>query len=213
MNQNQHDKSPARKRGRPPKSGRSSSETKQALIQSGLAHFTEFGFSSSGIDQVLKEVGVPKGSFYHYFSSKEDFGLAVIDSYNQYFKKKLDIHFLNEAEAPLQRLLNFVEDAKIGMARFDFRRGCLIGNLEREVTLLSAPLNQALSHVYEQWQSKLEQCLYTAIKAGDINKNVDSQQMAAFFWIGWEGAVSRCKLTQNTQPINTFMQQFLQLLR
>ncbi len=207
-----HTKSP-RKRGRPPKSGRSSSETKHALIQSGLAHFTEFGFSSSGIDQVLKEVGVPKGSFYYYFESKEAFGLAVIDNYNRYFQKKLDTHLLNEANPPLERLLHFVEDAKSGMAKFAFRRGCLIGNLEREITLLSEVYNQALASVYAQWQDKIEQCLQRAKTAGNIHRDVDANAMASFFWIGWEGAVSRCKLTQNTQPIDTFMQQFLRLMQ
>ena len=99
-----------------------------------LRYFTEFGFASSGIDQILKRVSVPKGSFYHYFANKEAFGNAVISEYSRYFAKKLDLHLLNKTIQPLKRIENFAHDAKQGMARYDFKRGCLIGNLEQEVT-------------------------------------------------------------------------------
>ena len=95
------------KRGRPAKSGRSSSQTKQALVQSGVEYFTEFGFAASGLDQILKKVSVPKGSFYHYFANKEAFGIAVIQEYSHYFAKKLDLHLLNETNKPLVRIESF----------------------------------------------------------------------------------------------------------
>ena len=66
---------------------------------------------ATGIDGVLKTVGVPKGSFYHYFDSKEDFGRAVMDNYAAYFANKLKRWFLDDSMTPLQRVLAFVEDA------------------------------------------------------------------------------------------------------
>ena len=84
------------RRGRPPKNTRDNSDTKAELIRSGLEQLTENGFASSGIDPILKKVGVPKGSFYHYFASKEAFGLAVIESYANYFAKKLDSCLLDQ---------------------------------------------------------------------------------------------------------------------
>lgn len=102
-------------RGRPAKSGRDSNQTKQALLQSGMEYFTEFGFASSGLDKILKKVSVPKGSFYHYFASKEAFGVAVIEEYSRYFAKKLDLHLLDNTNAPLHRIVNFAHDAKAGI--------------------------------------------------------------------------------------------------
>ena len=61
----------ARKRGRPPKRPEETLETRELLVRAGLEALTEKGFSATGIDEVLKRVGVPKGSFYHYFESKE----------------------------------------------------------------------------------------------------------------------------------------------
>jgi TetR/AcrR family transcriptional repressor of nem operon len=200
------------KRGRPAKSGRDSGQTKQLLIQSGVEYFTEFGFASSGIDLILKKVSVPKGSFYHYFSSKEAFGLAVIDEYSRYFAKKLDIHLLNETNKPLVRIANFANDAKEGMSRYNFKRGCLIGNLEQEVTLLPESHRQQLLTTFDDWQQKMTSCLQLAQQEKTISTSLDCKALASFFWLGWEGAIAKSKLTQNLAPIDGFIDTFLHLI-
>ena len=79
------------RRGRPPKVSRDNPDTRAALIRSGLEQLTEHGFAASGIEPILKKVGVPKGSFYHYFASKEVFGQIVLQNYADYFLTKLKI--------------------------------------------------------------------------------------------------------------------------
>tara|TARA_R110002124_G_scaffold56872_2_gene160024 strand:+ start:53 stop:685 length:633 start_codon:yes stop_codon:yes gene_type:complete len=200
------------KRGRPAKSGRSSSQTKQALVQSGVEYFTEFGFAASGLDQILKKVSVPKGSFYHYFANKEAFGIAVIQEYSHYFAKKLDLHLLNETNKPLVRIESFANDAKAGMTRHSFKRGCLIGNLEQEVTLLPESHRLQLLSTFEDWQMKVTQCLELAQQEKTISASLDCTALASFFWMGWEGAIAKSKLTKNLTPIDTFIDLFLQLI-
>ena len=200
------------KRGRPAKSGRDSSQTKQALVQSGVEYFTEFGFASSGIDLILKKVSVPKGSFYHYFASKEAFGIAVIEEYSRYFAKKLDIHLLNENNKPLIRITNFANDAKDGMARYNFKRGCLIGNLEQEVTLLPESHRLQLLTTLDDWQQKIARCLELAQQENSISNSLDCKALASFFWMGWEGAIAKSKLAKNLTPIDIFIDTFLQLI-
>jgi len=121
------------RRGRPPKVSRENHDTKADLIRSGLEQLTENGFASSGVDQILKKVGVPKGSFYYYFASKEAFGQAVIENYAYYFANKLDVFLLDESYSPLTRISNFAEDAKRGMTRHQFKRGCLVSNLGQKI--------------------------------------------------------------------------------
>src|SRR4051794_35760219 len=60
---------PPHRRGRPPKRVPSYGETREALIRAGVAALSEKGFSATGLDEILRSVGVPKGSFYHYFPS------------------------------------------------------------------------------------------------------------------------------------------------
>jgi len=200
---------PQARRGRPPKVARSFDDTREALLHCGMEVLTEQGFAATGIDAVLKRVRVPKGSFYHYFDSKEAFVQQVLQRYAAYFARKLDRWLLDESVLPLRRLSNFVEDAKAGMARHQFRRGCLVGNLGQEITALPASFRQTLENVLLDWQVRLANCLTEAVHLGQLRQDSDCDALAAYFWIGWEGAVLRAKLVQDAQPLDTFATGFL----
>lgn len=198
--------------GRPPRQDGAREQTRDALLRAGTEILTEHGFASTGIDMVLKRVGVPKGSFYYYFQSKEDFGAAVIDSYAAYFARKLDRSLLNEQMPPLERVVAFVEDAKLGMSRFEFRRGCLIGNLGQELGALNENYRLQLEGVFRDWQRRLATCLEAARSAGQLAPNADPAALAEFFWIGWEGAVLRAKLVRSAAPLDCFFNGFVAAL-
>ena len=200
------------RRGRPPKISRENHDTKAELIRSGLEHLTEHGFASSGIDQIVKKVGVPKGSFYHYFANKEAFGQAVIENYAAYFARKLDINLLNKNHSPLTRIHNFVEDAKLGMSRYEFKRGCLVGNLGQEVDVLPNSFREQLIDILMSWQKRIAICLLEAKDKGEISCTANCDLLAENFWVGWEGAVSRAKLVQNTKPLDNHFTYFIDSL-
>lgn len=201
-----------RRAGRPPRQDGAREQTRDALLRAGTEILTEHGFASTGIDMVLKRVGVPKGSFYYYFDSKEDFGAAVIERYAAYFAHKLDRWLLDEERPPLARLAAFVDDAKDGMARFDFRRGCLIGNLGQELGALNESYRLQLEAVFRDWQRRLAACLEAARGAGELAPGADPAALAEFFWIGWEGAVLRAKLVRSAAPLERFFDGFLAAL-
>ncbi|SNB59249.1 transcriptional regulator, TetR family [Marinobacter sp. es.042] len=203
-----------RKRGRPPKTADSNfRDTRQTLINVGLQVLTEKGYSYTGIDEILRKAGVPKGSFYHYFDNKESFGKILIEAYGRYFAGKLDRWFQDRTLTPLQRLNAFVEDAKAGMGRFEYRRGCLIGNLGQEMTALPEGFRDLLQSVFRDWEHRTTEVLRDAQQTGEIAKHLECDQMAHFFWIGWEGAVLRAKLDQSPEPLDQFAQGFRSLLR
>jgi TetR/AcrR family transcriptional repressor of nem operon len=199
---------PVRRRGRPPKRPEQSLETRELLVRAGLEALTEKGFSSTGIDEVLKRVGVPKGSFYHYFDSKEAFGAELIERYARYFAHKLERHFGDTSRRPLDRLWAFVEDARAGMKRHDFRRGCLIGNLGQEMAALPESFRARLNAVFHDWEQRFARCLEAAQQQGEIPTSVDCEQAAVFFWIGWEGAVLRAKLERSDKALELFARGF-----
>ncbi|KXO13627.1 Transcriptional regulator, TetR family [Moritella sp. JT01] len=188
---------------------RENSDTRALLIRSGVEVLTESGFAAAGIDGILKKVGVPKGSFYHYFKSKEDFGQAVIDNYANYFAAKLDKCLLDESLAPLQRIVKFADEAKQGIVKFEFKRGCLVGNLGQEVATLPDSYRLVLQNIFAVWQTKMQACLETALLQGDIKNDVNCGQQAEYFWIGWEGAVMRARLVQSVQPLDLYIASFI----
>lgn len=220
-----------RPRGRPSRHGKDFSDTRALLIRCGTEMLTEQGVNATALDAVLKRVGVPKGSFYHYFASKEAFVAAVVDNYAAYFAKKLDRHFGNPALPPLERLSTFIADACAGMQRHDFRRGCLVGNLGQEVSGLDEPLRQRLEAVFLDWERRLAACLADAFAASRATlpatlpaaasaeappdtattDNVCAA-LAHAFWIGWEGAVLRGRLQRSTAPMTAFASLFFAAL-
>ena len=104
-----------RKRGRPPKGGLGYDNTREALIRCGMELLTEQGFINTGLDQILKKVNVPKGSFYHYFENKEAFGYVVLENYSEYFIHKLEKHLVHSELPALERLQCFIDDAIQGV--------------------------------------------------------------------------------------------------
>lgn len=200
---------PTQRRGRPPKVARDNPDTREALIRSGTAILTEQGFTATGIEGILKQVGVPKGSFYHYFDSKQAFGHAILDYYASYFARKLDRSLLDETRSPLQRIVAFYQDARAGMANHDFKRGCLVGNLVQEVTVLPEDFRERLASILEDWQRRVAACLVAAQAAGELSPRADCPALAEFFWIGWEGAVMRARLARSAEPLDLFIKSFL----
>jgi TetR/AcrR family transcriptional repressor of nem operon len=201
-----------RRRGRPPKELAGHSETRDTLLRAGVAALTEKGFSATGIDEILQSVSVPKGSFYHYFGSKESFGAELIDLYAAYFGNKLDRILTDPTRTPLDRLRDFVADAEAGMRRYRFRRGCLVGNLGQEMNALPQTYRKKLRGVFDDWQARTERCLLEARESGQIPAAKDCKALAEFFWIGWEGAVLRAKLDEGPGPLHVFADGFFAML-
>jgi len=202
-----------RRRGRPPKELAGYSETRESLLRAGVAVLTEKGFSATGIEEILRSVDVPKGSFYHYFASKDEFGLELIDQYAGYFAKKLHRILTNPTRSPLERLHDFVADAEAGMRRYQFKRGCLVGNLGQEMGVLPEGYRDRLRDVFADWEARTARCLLEAQAAGEISRKVDCANLAVVFWIGWEGAVLRAKLDGGPDALRTFADAFFALLR
>ena len=200
------------RRGRPPKIARDNVDTKALLLRVGLETLTEFGFSATGLDTILKKAKVPKGSFYHYFKNKEAFGLALVDAYDTFFIAKLKFYLEQPEVPPLERIVNFTQSAIAGMQKYDYKRGCLVGNLNQELNHLSDEFKIRLMQSYHAWQEQLTQCLDLAQQQHTIKTDVDTTQMSEYFWIGWEGAVMRAKLTQSSKPLTLYTEMFLRTL-
>jgi TetR/AcrR family transcriptional repressor of nem operon len=187
---------------------------RQMLIDTGTEIFTQKGFSSTGLDEIVQRAQVPKGSFYYYFGSKEEFAQEVIHNYAAYFARKLDRTLGDATLPPLERLRAFVADATHGVRRFEFKRGCLVGNLGQEMASLQDDFRVLLLAVLNQWRSRFCDCIAQAQAAGEIATKVDPAALAQFFWSAWEGAVLCAKLEESTRALDNvatlFLEQMLQ---
>ncbi len=199
----------SRPRGRPARSGLTAPQVREQLVRAGVALLTERGISATPLDDVLATTGLPKGSFYHHFGTKEAWVSETIAAYGAYFERKLKRHFDDPTLPPLQRLQAFVDGACAGMARYAFQRGCLVGNLGQEVNQLSEAQRQQLEAIFARWEELLAQCLGDAVHAGELSPTATLHPLAHAFWIGWEGAILRARLCRSTEPMTCFFAHYL----
>ncbi|RFD18652.1 TetR family transcriptional regulator [Komagataeibacter melaceti] len=175
------------------------------LVRAGVELLTEKGFSATRVDDVLNATGISKGSFYACFDSKQAFGQILIESYASYFNARIERWLTDGALPPLQRLLNFVHDARAGMQRHAFRRGCLIGNLGHEIDILPESFNIQLCAILQGWEQRVADCLLGAYDAPPTTAQKQlCHRLARHFWIGWEGAVLRARVEHGPQAIDLF---------
>lgn len=185
---------------------------KAALLRIGLAVFTERGFHNTSIDEIAGAANVPKGSFAYYYGSKDAFTLAVIEAYREYFNGKLDRILGDKSISPIARLRAFTDDATLGMERFGFKRGCLVGNLGQELGGVDEKFRSALLNTLRDWQERVRLCLEEAKAAGELLPTADSAGLARVFWYAWEGAVLAAKLEKSRAPLDSVSNSFLSML-
>jgi len=180
-------------------------DTKNRLLEVGTRIFLERGYNHSGIESILQAADVPKGSFYNYFSSKEDFGLQVINRFASCFEAELDRFLGEETLSPLGRLKGYFESVIALLESNRCRNGCLVGNLSLEMADQSELLRTRLEEVFEGWVKRYADCLEAAQLAGEIPAEMNVRSLAEFWLNSWQGAVLRAKTARTTQPLRLFL--------
>src|SRR5207253_9164652 len=135
-------------------------------------------------------------------------GREVLMEYDAYISRKLDRWLGTSAKPALERILDFVADARSGIERHQFQRGCLVGNLGQEVSTLPEGFREELDGIWLRWQARVAACLAEGQARGEIARDLDCGQLGAFFWIGWEGAVLRARLERSSAALETFSKAF-----
>lgn len=187
-------------------------QTRDKLLRAGLDAVLEYGWSATGVERVLTAVGVPKGSFYHYFSSKNEFGYALLEYYNAIMMARLERCF--EGSGPgagrtlTHQLAAFLSESTQGMRRYRWRRGCLIGVLGQEQACLHDEFRARLEASARQWECLIATAIRHAQRRGEVPATQDAQRMALSFWLTWEGAVMRARLSCSAGPLMLAVEEF-----
>lgn len=183
------------------------------LLRTGAELLSQQSYASTGVDHIIAQAGLTKGTFYHYFKSKEQFACEVVDLYADYFNQKLDAYLLNDAVPPLERLSAYVDDSIRAMRRDRFKRTCLIGNLSQELGGQASVLVTTLKTGLSGWEKRLAACLSQAQASGEVADTADVNELATIFWMGWQGALMQARLFRCADPIELFFKAYLKLVK
>ncbi len=180
-------------------------ETKSILLDHGVRLMLERGYHHTGIHDVLVAAGVPKGSFYHHFKNKEDFGLQVVDRYADDGYAEIDRVLGDKRKPPLLRLQRLFEGFRADYERRFCRDGCLLGNLGQEMADINDIFRDRISTHFDRWTARIALCLDEAVMSGDLSADADTTMLAGTVLDAYEGALLRMKLVKNTAPVHAFL--------
>jgi TetR/AcrR family transcriptional repressor of nem operon len=180
-------------------------DTRTDIIKAGTGIIARQGFNATGIDAVLKAAGVPKGSFYHFFASKEAFGLAVLDSFAERYAQKLDEFFNDESLPHLQRLHNYLDYSMQRLVKHSFSTGCLAGNLGQELADQHESFRLRVEEIFQSWKQRFAACFRSAQTTGELSVDLEPDLLAEFLLTGLEGAILRARVKKSLQPVRDFI--------
>lgn len=176
-------------------------ETRRKLLAAGISEFHARGFTATGVDVIAKSAEVPKGSFYNFFKSKNDFAAEVVDIYFERHRAKL-LSFLTDAGmSPLARLKAYFDERIAFFTSIGFQRGCMMGNMTAETTDHSDVVRSSLATNFGTWSHLFAETIREAQAAGEIGATADADLLADFVLNSWEGAILRMRADRSAKPL------------
>jgi TetR/AcrR family transcriptional repressor of nem operon len=188
-------------------------DTKHKIIEAGARIIHLKGFHHTGIQEVLDAAGVPKGSFYFYFKSKEDFGLQAIDFFNHMYLGMVDPIAGNKALPPLKRIEKILDHFIDLFPALNYTCGCPIGNLSQEMGDLSEAFSSKLAAAVEVMAQVYKRLLDEAKETHAISQGMDTQATAEFIVASWHGSLMKMKISKSIAPLRLHKRFILDLLR
>ncbi len=179
-------------------------DTRDRLLTAGAELFGKKGFNGCGIAEVLQSAGVPKGSFYHYFASKEEFGVALIERARDEHLAEVKPLLSDRRMTPVQRLRKMFAEARAECAANGPTVECLIPKLALETASLSEPVHAAVRCCYQQWSALLAQVIREGQNAGEIDRKHDADRLANVLVMLWEGAAIRMQIDRSIAALDDF---------
>lgn len=192
---------------------RRSENTRQQLLELGAALLSEKGYNGTGIKEILDAAKVPKGSFYNFFKSKEDFASEIIENYGTDLFAKMDAFLASSQDYPAAEVLKTLQLAALRVIESKhYRQTCLIGSLASEIASSSDQCRLQLDDLYEQWVARLERIIGRGQQQGDFRQDIEARVLAELFWNQWQGSLVRLKVEMTSEGSLQTLDAMLKLL-
>jgi TetR/AcrR family transcriptional repressor of nem operon len=179
-------------------------DVRRRLLTAGLDLVHGRGFAASGVKDITDSAGVPKGSFYAYFPSKEAFASAILEHYWADIEHRI-LPILDADSSAPERITRFFHALADEHEAGDFLLGCLIGNLSLELGGSSDAVREQLASILDRWDAALTACVQSGQRrGGGVRTDLEAGELAAMLIEAWEGAALRGKVTRSRTPYTRF---------
>jgi len=183
---------------------------KEILLDQGVALLMQQGYHGTGLNEILSAVQIPKGSFYYYFGSKENFTVGIIEHYILPYIKQIQTYLKQSEGNALSALERYLQESIIELEKTNFKGGCLLGNLIGEVSDTSDVCRIALQTALNRYRDVWELGLSLAQNEGTIRNDKTARELADLWVNAWEGALLRMKVEQSVAPLKQCYHELLE---
>jgi TetR/AcrR family transcriptional regulator, transcriptional repressor for nem operon len=190
-----------------------SKDTRQSILDAAQRIMAHKGYSAVGLNEVLAEAGVPKGSFYHFFASKDAFGEAMLRSYFTGYVADMERILARPGESAGERLMAYWRDWRQTQSLDECQGKCLAVKLGAEVADLSEPMRLVLKEGTDAIVSRIERTIAAGLEDGSLSIDGDPSALAQVLYDLWLGASVMAKIHRSVAPLDTAMTATHGLLR
>lgn len=172
------------------------------LVDAALEVFQTQGFNASSVQDLTEAAGVPKGSFYNHFESKEELALEALSVY----VSQHGIEILRDKKyEPLERLKRHFRANWNVVRERGYRSGCLLGSLSSEMADSHEAARVEFAKYYRGWSTEIARVIGEAQAAGGISDLIDRQVLGRFVLNAWQGALIRAKVSKDEEAFKDFL--------
>jgi TetR/AcrR family transcriptional regulator, transcriptional repressor for nem operon len=172
---------------------------KEEILGAGVELFLERGFNAAGVKDITDRAGVPKGSFYNHFESKEALAEVALERYGE--SRRLSA-LADSAVSPVERIRRHFEFLRDELP--DFARGCMFGNFSAEIVDHSESVRLRVKGSFEEWSGKLADAIAEGQAAGEIRSSLDPRQTARYLTSAWEGTLLQARADKSGDAFEIF---------
>jgi TetR/AcrR family transcriptional regulator, transcriptional repressor for nem operon len=177
-------------------------ETRQSLLEAARRIVAAKGYAAVGINEILAAAGVPKGSFYHYFGSKDAFGEAMLKSYFDDYFATMDGIVADKGKSSAEHLMRYWQKFYDTQAADDCQGGCLVVKLGAEVADLSEVMRVATEVGTTAIVDRLEQMIADGIADGSVSVDDSPRATAEALYSLWLGASVMAKIHRSPDHLD-----------
>lgn len=186
---------------------------RELILEKGMELFNRRGYHGTGLKEILDACQVPKGSFYNYFPSKEQFAVEVLEYHHQQETEKWEQHHSTldcDRLTRMRLMLNqFVEEHE----QDNEMHGCLLTNLMGEIGNASESFREIIQHSASRVLECIEEDFLLAQQEGVMRTDMPASAMAHLFWDAWQGALLRTKVETSTAPLREVIEHLFNLFQ
>lgn len=187
-------------------------QTKEKLLAAAQQLMQVKGYAATTVDEICEDAGLTKGSFFHYFESKEDLGKAVLDRYISWVRQSLQEAVFQRESDPLRRLYRYF-DFFIELAENpDLKNGCLLGNFAQELSDTHPEIRALCARYFGHWAAALKRHIDEAKAKYARKASWDTQSLAEHFIAVLEGSLVLAKAHQDPALIEKNLRHFKQYM-